>query len=90
MSEGVGADEKNNATIENRQVSHDPEHGLLLGTYHVRGADKFCGTSKLRLNASGSHLCRSFTTPHERPCIGIHSGTRFEGQRFACKHGLVQ
>jgi hypothetical protein len=56
--------------VENRQISHDPEHGFLLRTYDMRGADKFRRLAKFGVNTRCGHLRRCFTAPDQCPRAG--------------------
>jgi hypothetical protein len=90
VSKGIRPHKKDDSTIEDRKITHDSQHSLLLRTYNVRGTDKFRGTAKLGVNAGSCNFRRRFTAPHECPCIGIHPWASFDGQGFACEHRLIE
>ena len=90
MGIGIRPDEKDDAAIEDRKITDDPQHGLLLRADDVRRANKFCGAPELGMHASGCHLCGGFPAAHQSPCVSIRSCPGFNRQRFACKHRLIE
>ena len=71
---------ENHKAIEDREVAHNLEDGLLLCTYNVRGADKFRRAAKLGADASSRNHGSSFTAFNECPCIGVCAWPSFNRQ----------
>ena len=78
------------AAIEDGEIAHHAQNGLLLGAFDVRGANQLRRASELCACAGGRHFRDSFAAPHQRSRIGFEPGSSFDRNGFAGEHGLVE
>ena len=90
MKPGIGSDEDDDAAIEDGEVTHDPQHSLLLGTDDVRSANHLRCTPEFGADPRGGYDSCGFAAPHQGTCIRIHTWSGFDGQRLASEHRLIE
>ena len=87
---GVGHQQQDKDAVERREVAHDTQHGLLLGTDDMGGADEFRGAAEFGPRSGRGDLRHRLATPDQSASIGLNARARFDRDGFAGEHGLVE
>ena len=56
----------------------------------MRRTHEFRSTAELGVYSGRRDFCDRFASPHQCPGIGLHARTRFDGDGFTGKHGLIE
>ena len=65
MKPSIGSDERDDATIENGEIAHDPQHSFLLGAYNLRDANQFRCTPEFGTRPRSGYDRGGFAPPHQ-------------------------
>jgi hypothetical protein len=76
--------------VDDRQVAHHAEHGLLLTTLDVRNPHQLGRTAEIGAGSGRNDLSRRLAPTHERTGTGDFSGLGFGRDRLAREHRLIK
>ena len=87
---GIAHQHHDECAIAYGEIAHDVQHRLLLRADDVGRSNELRRAAKLSARARCGDLRQGFAAPHQRTCEGVHTGTRFDGYRFARQHRLIE
>ena len=87
--QGIGDQQEGHAAVEQGEVAHHVEDGLLLRALDMGRADELGATSILRARAGGDDLGHRFAPSDERTGIGLEVRAGLDGHGLAREHGVV-
>ena len=85
----IDRQQNSHGAVEQRQIAHDTQNGLLLRAFNLRALNEFGRPSEFGPCPRSNDFSDGFPASYQSACIGLRARPGLDRQGLAREHGLI-